>query len=196
LSNLLKKYEVEFQQSNTFWNLTFTSLRESMLIRLCRIYEENKKTVNLNNLLETIKKNIEMFEEKKFRVRLKNNPFIDSLAKSNRIPDSKQLQKDIKNLNQNNPLIKKLIIWRNNTIAHKNLKISLGKNKRLKDNLFSESDINILLNNSLEIFNRYSKLFLSSSSSTHIIDHYDYKSIFKFMRLGLEKWEEDIEKEV
>jgi AbiU2 len=43
------EYVREFNQANTFWALTFQALSDAALIRLCRIYETDQKTINLVN---------------------------------------------------------------------------------------------------------------------------------------------------
>src|ERR1700722_19490931 len=65
----------EFQQSNTFWYLTLEALQTARLINLCRIYDQNSVTLNLVNLLHTIKANLHFFSEPDFRERMKGNAF-------------------------------------------------------------------------------------------------------------------------
>ncbi len=129
-----------FTQSNTFWSFTIDSLHDARMIRLCRVFDQESKTLNLFNLLETIKANVQFFEQKHFRQRLKENAFVDSLAEVDRIPNESQLQKDIWFASDQNPLVKKLMIWRNNIIAHRGAKVSLGKDEILADNPLSQQE--------------------------------------------------------
>ena len=181
-----------FSQSNTFWYFVFISLNESCLLRLCKIYDQENKSLNLFNLLETIKVNIGYFEKEQFRKRLKDNPFVNSLAESDTIPDKKRLEKDIIFARKNNPLIKKLLAWRNNKIAHIGAKITLGYDQILRDNPIDQKEVESLLDKSHEIFNRYSYLFKASTYSRHVVGHDDFKSLLKFLNMGLEKWDENI----
>lgn len=196
LNKSIDEYRVEFGQSNTFWFYALNSINNSCMTSLCRIYDQHSKSLNLYNLLDTINKNIKYFKTNEFQNRLKNNPFVDSLSKSILIPDKKQLEDDIKYASKDNILVKKLIVWRNNIIAHKSPKVFLGKGEILEQNALTSKDVTELLDKCFEIYNRYSSLYRASTASRQVIGADDYKSVLKFMRLGLQKYEEDIENEV
>jgi hypothetical protein len=196
LTDSITEYSREFQQSNTFWGLTIDSLKEARLIRLCRVFDQNSDGLNLVNLLETIKANLHLFQEEHFRDRLRNNAFIDSLAETNRVPSPDQLDGDIDYASSRNPLVKKLMIWRNKIVAHRDAKVSLGKIRTLESNPISNLEIEELLSQSLIIFNRYSSLYTASTWSRQVIGHDDYRSLLKFLRLGIQKWDENIEQEL
>lgn len=181
----------EFSQSNTFWSLTFNSLQDAMMSRLCRVFDQQSSSLNLFNLLETIKANIHFFKENHFRERLKDNAFVESLAKVDRIPIELQLDKDILFASNQNPLVRKLMIWRNNIVAHKGARVSLGEDKILSNNALSEEELKTLLDESFSIFNRYSSLYQALTWSRQIVGHDDYKSLLQFVKLGLLKWDED-----
>ena len=166
------------------------------MIHLCRVFDQESKSLNLFNLLETIKANIHLFEEKHFRERFKDNAFVELLTKDNRIPDKAQLDKDILFVRNQNPLVKKLMIWRNNIIAHRGARVSLGKNEILANNPLSEQELSTLLDECFRILNQYSSLYRASSYSRKVIGHDDYKSLLNFIKLGLQKWDEDIDKEI
>ena len=191
LINSIKDHGREFGLSDTFWFFTFDALYDAVMIRLCRIYDQAKKGINLFNLLKTIRANVLFFEKEHFRERLKDNPFVESLAKDDRIPDKGQLERDILTASDQNPLVKKLILWRNNIIVHRSLKVSLGKNEILADKALTQEEIKILLNECHAIFNRYSILYRASAWSKRCPGHSDYKSLLKFLNLGLQKWDED-----
>jgi hypothetical protein len=166
------------------------------MIRLCRVFDQQSKSLNLFNFLETIKANVHFFEERHFRERLKDNAFVDSLAEDNRIPDKAQLDKDIWFVSGQNPLVNKLMIWRNNIIAHRGAKVSLGKNEILANNPLSEEELSTLLDECFRILNQYSSLYRASTYSRKVIGNDDYKSLLKFIKLGLHKRREDIDKEL
>ena len=191
LLDSIKDNSREFSQSNTFWNFTIDSLHDARMIRICRVFDQESKSLNLFNLLETIKANIQFFDKKHFRHRLKDNAFVNSLAEVDRMPDKSQLQKDMQFASDQNPLVRKLMIWRNNVIAHQGAKVSLGKDGILTDNPLTQQEIETLLNESFTIFNRYSSLYRASTWSRTVVGHDDYKSLLKFLKLGLQKWDED-----
>jgi hypothetical protein len=192
LVDSIVEYEHEFNQSKTFWRLSLDSLKEVRLIHLCRVFDQEPKGLNLRNLLETIKANLHFFQKENFRNRLQNNVFVDSLSKTNRVPSICQINEDIKYSHSSNPIVKKLMIWRNKIIAHRDAKVSLGKTQILKNNPLSESEIETLLDKSFNILNRYLNLYSASTWSRKAIGHNDYLSLLKFLRIGLEKYTEDI----
>jgi hypothetical protein len=180
-------YGREFIQANTFWFLTRKSLMSSCLLNLCRAYDQESSSLNLKNLLDTIKANRPLFAAAHFRERLSNNAFVDSLASTNRIPTVEEIEQDLKLTTDLNPLVKKLILWRNNIIAHRGAKVALGKNQILEDNPISHAEITELLRDSLVIFNKYSGLYRASTHSVQIVGHDDYLQVLKHMKVGIDK---------
>ncbi len=63
LTSSIKKNKRAFRQSNTFWFFTLISLDDARIIRLCRVFDQESKSLNLYNLLETIKTNIHFFKK-------------------------------------------------------------------------------------------------------------------------------------
>lgn len=196
LINSIEEYGKELNLSQTFWYLTFSALRDAKMIRLCRVFDQESTSLNLFNLLEFIKENIKYFDTEHFKERLKDNAFVDSLAKVDRRPNLDELERDIRFTSIQNPLVKKLMLWRNNIIAHLGIKVSLGKEQILQDNQMSQDEIESLLNGCYEILNRYSYLFKATSWSKQIVGHADYKDLLEFIRLGLKKFDESSEKEI
>ena len=91
------------------------------------------------------------------------------------------------------------MIWRNNIIAHRGAKVSLGKDEILADNPLSQQEIETLLDECFTIFNRYSNLYRASTWSRKVVGHDDYQSLLETLKLGLQKWDEedeDIEKKL
>ncbi len=191
----ISENKIAFGQSNTFWNFVFISLDDARIIRLCKIFDQSK-SLNLYTLLVTIKANVQYFKEDHFRKRLKDKPFVEIFARKNRIPNEDQLDKDICFASAKNPLVKKLLIWRNNIIAHLSAKVSLGQDLILKENPLDKKVIEPLLNESFSILNKYSNLYHECTYSRKVVGHDDFKSLLKFVNLGLEKLDEDRENEI
>src|SRR5688572_28663385 len=61
------------EQSRAFWTLTFVAHRDAAVLRLCRVYDQEKRAVGLQVLLKAVQRNPELFDEAHFRVRLKAN---------------------------------------------------------------------------------------------------------------------------
>ncbi len=179
-------------QAPAFWGFTLRALREARILCLCRIYDQHTSSLNLTNLLGTIRDNRHLFETDAFKDRLQDNPHVDGLASHSRLPDLAQLEKDTAYARPHNPVIKKLVIWRNNFVAHRSAKLSLGRNTILKENAISKEEFDELTKTALNIHNRYSSLFKASTWSQQLIGQDDYKSCLALIRLGLQKDLEDI----
>lgn len=197
LKSAISHYQSEFNQSNTFWYLTLSSILDTSLLRLCRIYDANPRVNSLLNLLNTIKENLDIFDERNFRERLKDNPFVDNLAKYKRKPEQKQLDLDIEFVNMDsNKLVKNLFMWRNNIVAHKSSKYIIKELNYPSDYPLSISDINELLTEGMSIINRYSQLFRASTYSPQIVGYDDYKYILSCIREDLKRREIEFQAEL
>jgi hypothetical protein len=191
-----KSYIKELNQSRTFWTLTFRAHLDTVLFRLCKIYDQHSSSLNLRNLLDTIKANIDIFDTEQFRERLKENPFVESLASSSTKPDLGQLEKDINFVSEANPSVKALVFWRQNFFAHKSAK-HVAKNRKLADHYsLNLKEIEQLLKEGMCILNRYSRLFHANSYSTQIVGHDDYLNVLDAIRKILNQYKEKIAREI
>jgi hypothetical protein len=179
------EFAAEIAQSNTFWYLTTTALKESAVLRLCRVYDQEKSSLSLVRLLHTFKANLGRFSEEEFRIRLSANPCVDSLAKSNCIPSAEDIEADIKLATKEHKAVEKLILWRGTVIAHRGESFSMGKNQKLVENPLRQEDIEFLLSNALSTFNKYSNLFRASTHIPAMIGQDDYRSVLDYIRVGL-----------
>ena len=196
LETARKDYVIELNQSLTFWSLTFRAHLDTVLFRLCKIYDQHSSSLNLKNLLDTIKANIGIFDVEHFRERLKDNPFVDSLASISTKPDLEQLNKDISYVSEANPSVKALIFWRNNFFVHRSAK-HVAKNRNLADHYsLSLKDIEELLKEGMSILNRYSSLFRANSYSTQIVGHDDYRNVLESIRSVVRQYEEERAREM
>ncbi len=196
LIDAIKPNHKAFSQSDTFWYLTLTAIQDARMIHLCRFYDQESKSLNLYNFLETIKHFRNYFEKEGFEQRLRDNPFVEELSKEDRLPNIDQFNNDLEFSSTNNDLVKRLMIWRNNIIAHKGAKNVLNKNDILEKNPLSASELQVLLDTGFNILNRYSYLYKALSWSRNIVGQDDYNSLLKFLNLGLEKWDDEINREL
>jgi len=60
----------------------------------------------------------------------------------------------------------------------------------------SWEELSTLLDGCFTILNRYSSLYRASTYSRQVVGHDDYKSLLDFIKLGLQKREEEIEKQL
>jgi hypothetical protein len=190
------EYSREFSQSTTFWVLTSQSLLDAALFRLCRVYDTYRTSNSLPNLLHTIKENLHIFDETDFKERLKDNPFVDSLAQYARKPDLKQLEADIEYAGKKNLLVNNLLVLRHNVFAHRNAdNIIKGKNLSA-DYPLSIDNMSELIEKGVSILNHYSNLFRALSHSPQIVGHDDYKYVLSCIRADLLRHEEEFQAEL
>jgi hypothetical protein len=169
---------------------------DAALLRLCKAYDlhEGKPNLNLRNFLETIQANLHFFDEAIFRERLKDNPFVDSLAADPRKPNPAQLQKDLESVSNANPLAMKLMIWRNRYLAHRSRASALDPEDFAKQNLILFSQVEALIDNGLRIVNLYSSLFGATVHTSLRIK--DYKYLLDAVRRDLKARNAELEKRV
>jgi hypothetical protein len=192
-------YAIEFNQSWTFWSLTISAHMDAVLLRLCKAYDQyggDNPSLNLRSLLDTIAANMDLFDEPNFRERLKENPFVDSLAASPRRPDLIRLRQDIESVSNSFPLVKKLTIWRNNYVAHRSPSLALDREAFGKKHLLLITEIGELLANGVTIVNRYSDLFIAAHHAAGIVGQDDYLDVLKAVRESLEAYEARIQEEI
>jgi hypothetical protein len=187
LDKAIEEYGLEFSQSPTFWNLTRRAHIDAVLLRLCRAYDTYPHSaLNLRNFLDTIQANLSVFDEPNFRQRLKGNAFVDSLAAGLRPPDQAQLKTDIEAVGVADPLVKKLVTWRHNYVAHRNSDYALNPNDLSSRYPLLFAEIDELLKRALEVGNRYSLLFDASAHSTMMVGRDDYLSVLRAVREGMQ----------
>lgn len=185
----VKKYEREFNQSQTFWHLTFRAHLEACLLRLCRAYDQQGKSLHLSNFLKTIQDNLDLFDRKSFKDRLMDNPFAESLVTNAKKPDSKQLSTDLSLVDESNSLVKKLRLIRHTAIAHKGRQLTIDGRDFLKEQSFKHSEINTLIEQGIKILNRYSYMFKAEYYSKKIYGHEDYEYVLKCIRKDIVRFE-------
>lgn len=174
LEDQIRPFSDEFNQTATFWSLTFQAQLDAAIFRLIRIYDGNSRALSLRNFLDTIVENLQIFDVDRYRDRLKGNPFVDSLSDDARQPDARQLSDDIAFVSNENDLVQKLTIWRNNLFAHKSAQNAVRNYNIANDFPLTSEDIDNLLTEGMNILNRYSLMFLANTYSTQIIGHDDF----------------------
>jgi hypothetical protein len=183
LQDALSQYEREINQCVAFWGLTIDAHKEISILNLCRAYDHNPKSLSLKELIQIIQGNTELFDISKFRERLKDNEYVDSLAQTQREPTREQLAEDLRFVSNDNPLVKKLTILRGNVIAHTNKGQVISPKSNLDPLTWAE--VELLISKGLEIYNKYCLLFYAQSHSSTLIGEDDYKQVLKYIRLGM-----------
>ena len=195
LTESISEYQEEYNQSTAFWSLTFQSHLDAAVFRLCKIYDQHAKTLNLRNLLDTTKANIYVFDTEDFRERLKDNPFVESLSADSHRPDEEQLEGDLVYVSEGNPLVKNLTIWRNNFFAHRSAINAITKRNLADDYPLTVENVKELLVEGMKLINRYSNLFRATTYSTNMIGRNDFQFVLKSIREYLAMEERRIDEE-
>jgi hypothetical protein len=148
-----------FNSAKTFWNLTFRAYDDAILIRLCRLYDQHPASLSLHRILLTIKDGPDFFDKTKFRERFKDDPYVETAARSVGQPDGDQLARDIEFTSANNPLVAKLGKSRGRAVAHRDPRSVPGKVPLPDTDPLTQKEVAELLNSARTILNRYRELF-------------------------------------
>ena len=181
-------------QSKTFWQLTLKAHINTCMQMLCRAYDQETNSLHLHSWLLTIRENLHLFDKAEFRRRLKDNPFVESLAQAPRKPDQAILEEDIRLCSPNDLLVKSLIFHRNSHVAHTGTKNIIAKRNPHDAYPLTVGDFEALLGRAKAILNRYSSLFTAITYETQIISHDDYRFIFKGVEEKIQRDEEETER--
>lgn len=186
LLDAMSKWPLVAPQSNAFWSLTLKAHVQISVLAACRIFDQERSSLHLLSLLKLIRHNLSLFGEPNFRSRLRDNPFVASLLESARTPDLAQLERDMDLCSTKNDLVRRLMIHRNNAVAHLSRKRSLAKVGPRKEDEITCQVFEGLLSRADEILNRYSNLFQAETFSTQIVGHDDYETVFRWIQERVE----------
>ena len=181
----LQAQPVVGNQSNTFWYLTLNAHALTAAQYLCRAFDQQKGALSLQSWLKTIRANLHLFDTAEFKMRLAANPFVASLAEHPRRPDPAVLNADIRQCSSGEPLVGKLMAYRNNVAAHRNANGTVAGTAAA----FTVPVVALeaLLERSRTVLNRYSSLFAAETHSTSIIGRDDYRFIFSSVADAVER---------
>ena len=101
-----------------------------------------------------------------------------------RIPDKSELAADIALVSNTDPLVHRLLAWRNNIGAHRNPRETITPNSVIVDPL-EFVEIGELLERAIHILNKYSLLFGALAYSTSMVGADDYKYVLNCIRKDL-----------
>jgi hypothetical protein len=186
------QYINEISCSPCFWQLTMRAHIDNTVLHLCRIYDPDVSTLGLPKLLdESIQKNPNLFSETEFRKRLKDEPNrdVESLVQYQRDLNHEQLKKDVWFCSEKNPLVKNLLEWRNNVVAHFNYKEAVNPSEPFhKKYPLLYEDIQKLIDEAFSIVNSYSSLFRAQMHSEQFASkqHKDYLFVLDSIKARLD----------
>jgi hypothetical protein len=152
--------------------------------------------LSLKTLIALVAANVTLFEEPHFRERLKENPFVDSLAESARTPDASVLEADSKTVDEKcDVLVERLVNLRSQILAHSDQRVVLGRIRHPGADL-TNIEIDSLLARAVSILNRYSSLFKASTDVQTLVGQDDFERILESVRMNVEAHERAIQQEL
>ncbi len=193
LQAAVPEYVREFNESVAFWRLTFDAHLDVTLFRLARLYDDQANGNNLPNLIVRIEVNLTLFDEPNFRERLKDNPFVESLAVGVQPPDAAVLHSDKAQVSKTDPLVKRLHALRNQVLAHRSPGVVLDAGRNIT---IAEDDVASLLLRAHEVVNRYSILFRASSTLGQLYGQEDFRGVLNAVRKRREALQREFDVEL
>jgi len=185
-------YQKEFSQSLVFWSLIFRALYGTVLSYLGRVYDQTGGALSLGSFLLTIKKHPDYFSEKSFRRRLKDNPYVESLAADMRPLDMSALDAEINRASSNSDhLVKKLQNVRNKVISHRDPQLVRLATLSAFSGVTND-EVETLIKRATWTANKYSIFYRASSFSEKIIGSEDYTRMLRLLKTGLDSVNLDI----
>jgi hypothetical protein len=186
INESFKDYKVVINQSPIFWGLTRQAIFDSAILGLCRVYDDGPKTNGLPNVLQIIENHPETFDEEHFKNRMAQVNYLDGVAADSRRPDPLQLELDIEFASTNNDAVRRLLVRRNNLLAHRSSKLVEQQTPLADKHLSTFGDFSMLLDGGLKIVNRYLGLFRATEQVAVFLGGNDHGFVFK---AGLESLE-------
>jgi hypothetical protein len=162
----------ELNQTPQFWNATRRAFQDSVILRLGRLFDPNNGALSLGNFLTTIHKHA------------KENS-LGSLGLDVPGLDITGLEKELKTVSKDDPLVKALMEIRNEYSAHREAHLVARGSFSLLATL-SQDDIRTLLNLSMRIVDKYCRLYNRPLVLIHFPERDDYKRMLKLLKVGLE----------
>ena len=193
LRSKFSEYEREVNNGAFFWTFSVKAIREAGLLRIARIYDQEQRALSLRRLLLTIQANPHFFDDETVKRRV-NPDYAAAMMPRSHLPNPTQITNDLLLVSDDDPLVHKIVRWRNTLGAHISAKTTL-KRPVIADPLTFE-DADNLCTRAFDVFNRYTSLFHATTHSRMIIgEEGSVESIFKFLRLGFEAYDKQVEAE-
>ena len=186
IAKALRDHPLVAAQSNTFWYLTHKSHVATALQCLARAFDQEQSSLHLLSWLHIIRDNLSIFDVTEFKARLRDNPFVESLAESAQKPSAAALEQDIAICSAANPDVNMLVRYRSSRAAHRSKRLALRSRKPSTNDL-TDHIVEVLLDRAKTVFNRYSYMFSAATYSTSVIGKDDYKYIFSSVEAAVNR---------
>jgi hypothetical protein len=134
------EYSVELNQTPAFWELTRRAHQDAVILRLGRLYDPHATAISLGNLLQTIKENASQ----------SGAVFPAAIASM----DVTQLDADIADVSDGDPAVAKLLLIRNEYLAHRGTRhVTKGTFASLPT--LNKDEISGLITRSIDLLRKY-----------------------------------------
>lgn len=179
-------YKEEIRATPLFWDYTMRAHIDMVVLRLCRLYDPDSKTISLPNFVLTVEANRELFSKAAFIERNKDNPGFEWLVKYNRDLSPQFIEEARKNCSSKNPLVKNLLIMRSHFVAHLNHELTFGDAELFQKKFpLHFKDIEKLIKDGFDLLNDISSVFGGSyfsglEGSNYPVD--DFKFILETLK--------------
>ena len=194
LKKAAPNYKEEIRATPLFWDYTMRAHIDMVVLRLCRLYDSDNKTISLPNFVLTVEANRELFSKAAFIERNKNSPSLEWAVKYNRDLSPKFLEESKKIWSSRNPLVKNLLIMRNHFVAHLNHELTFGDAELFQKKFpLHFKDIEKLIKDGFSLLNDVSSVFGGSHFSGLEGSNYpfdDFKFILEKLKTCLKRREE------
>lgn len=174
LNGYLDKYQQEFDQTPTFWWLTFRAHHTSALARLLRVFDSDDRSLTLPRWIRLIRKHW------------------DTLEVSKPAPPEEEMAADIAIVSRDDPMVSRLILARNKLFAHHDLKIAMGVRRIEDDERFTQGDMEALTGRAYDVLQKYGGLVLGTSWSRKMHNGDDFQGLLRAMRYYVEGTNRDV----
>jgi hypothetical protein len=185
LDACVEEYGREFTQNATFWGFALNAMHEAVLSYLGRLYDKSGTAVSIQRLLLTAKSCPNYFSEQAFRNRLRDSPYVDSLAEKARTLNLPELDDEIRSVSTSDALVKRLQDIRDKFVAHRDANMVRLAALSLLAGLSAE-DMETLLKRATNITFKYSSLYRASSLSSNVSGDDDYKDLLRLVKRSLD----------
>jgi hypothetical protein len=176
-----------YRKYNTFFVMSKYALNYHFLIELSKMFDNAEKSLHIDKIINFVSTNRKSFTKKEFLEHKVNHPIAEELAKRYRRISNRELLSLKKQLVNNKDIIARLAKYRNQNLAHDDIKkhtIKITRKEILK--LFK------ILENLLNKF--YYKFDFSVNSFTHV--QKNCENDVKFLLEDLKRREVDRKKEI
>jgi len=188
LEDYKSSYLKELNQAPHFFTFTMRAHLDDALMTLSRIVRKQKDAFTIWDFLDFVEKNSEIFSNEAFSKREREKPDYDKdWIKSHAPITQKKIEEDKQKLLSLEYTINNLVIWRDKVIAHIDHKFLITGKIISKEHPLQRQQLEEVIDTIVNILNRYSYAYCSSTDSENIPGEDDVQSIMDFIRFYIQE---------